>query len=98
MYLHLLQEQYQYLKDYTGQLSKKLGKDNKKYDYVIIGNYDQLKDTLGVDENYNILPKSDTLAIILTIEGGHSLGSGQKNTAKYEIDQLNDIDETGGRV
>jgi hypothetical protein len=61
----------------------------RSYMYRIVRNFNDLKTLLDLDSNMNPgSPAKDTIAVVLTIEGAHSLGVGQKNTLTKDPAQL----------
>lgn len=53
----------------------------KFFKYRIVSNFNDLKSLLNIDDSLNPGPAcDDTIAVVLTIEGAHSLGVGQRNT------------------
>jgi microsomal dipeptidase-like Zn-dependent dipeptidase len=61
----------------------------KKFKYRIVGNFDELNAILDLDSDLNPDSSSDnTIAVILTIEGAHSLGAGQLNTLTLDYTDL----------
>jgi len=61
----------------------------KKFRYRIVSDFDDLKSLLNLDGNLNPGPVcDDTIAVVLTIEGAHSLGVGQRNTLQQDINVL----------
>lgn len=68
--------------------------NNKRYSLKIVSNYKELTEVLEIDENFNYKSENDNkIAIILTVEGGHSLGLGQENTKHLEIDLFNKLNQ-----
>jgi microsomal dipeptidase-like Zn-dependent dipeptidase len=61
----------------------------KEFRYRIVRDYDDLKNLLNLTADFSPGPAcEDTIAVVLTIEGAHSLGVGQKNTIQFEPDDL----------
>jgi len=61
----------------------------RQFRYRIVSNFTDLKNLLNLDENLNAGPPcSDTIAVVLTIEGAHSLGVGQLNTLEADSADL----------
>lgn len=61
----------------------------KRFSYKIVHNFDDLKNLLNLDDNLDMQPGyNSTIAVVLTIEGAHALGSGQKNTLYTNIATL----------
>jgi hypothetical protein len=61
----------------------------KEFKYRIVSDWFDLKELLEIDDSLN--PGAgckDTIAVVLTIEGAHSLGVGQKNTLELAEDKL----------
>jgi microsomal dipeptidase-like Zn-dependent dipeptidase len=57
----------------------------KEFRYRIVSDFNDLKNLLNLSDDFSPGPAcEDTIAVVLTIEGAHSLGVGQKNTAKIE--------------
>lgn len=53
----------------------------KRFRYRIVQNFDDLKNLLNLDDDLNMPPGDNTtIAVVLTVEGAHALGSGQQNT------------------
>jgi hypothetical protein len=53
----------------------------RTFQYRIVSSFSDLKSLLDLDGNMNPgAPAENTIAVVLTIEGAHSLGVGQKNT------------------
>ncbi|HSO86671.1 MAG TPA: membrane dipeptidase [Draconibacterium sp.] len=65
------------------------GLKKKKFSYRIVSNFNDLKSLLNLDANLNPgVNAEDTIAVILTIEGAHSLGVGQRNTLHLNENEL----------
>jgi hypothetical protein len=61
----------------------------KKFRYRIVSDFDDLKNLLNLSDGLEPgAACEDTIAVILTIEGAHSLGVGQKNTLEEKDDFL----------
>jgi len=61
----------------------------KEYKFRLVSNFNDLKNFLNLNEDSKFSSATDdTIAVILTIEGGHSLGTGQKNTLTLNFSQL----------
>ncbi len=61
----------------------------KKFRYRIVTDFNDLKNLLNLDTNLNPGQAcDDTIAVVLTIEGAHSLGVGQMNTLKMDAAAL----------
>ena len=61
----------------------------KEFKFKLVKNFDDLKEVLHLDDNFNYgSAADDTIAVIPTIEGGHSLGTGQKNTLTLNYSSL----------
>jgi microsomal dipeptidase-like Zn-dependent dipeptidase len=61
----------------------------KKFKFRIVSDFDELSTILDLDSDLNPNPESDdTIAVILTIEGAHSLGTGQLNTLALDYSDL----------
>ncbi len=71
-YFEELQEIYDYLIDNQGSCI------DGEYAYKIVRNYQELKSTLEKDDH--------TLAVIISIEGGHALGAGSPNDLNQPFD------------
>jgi len=70
-------------KVFTGPFSR------KEFKYRIVSDWDDLKGLLELDDSLNPgAGGEDTIAVVLTIEGGHSLGVGQKNTQGWTEEKL----------
>ena len=64
----------------------------KKFKFRIVSDFDELSSTLNLDSDLNPNPESDdTIAVILTIEGAHSLGMGQLNTLELDYSVLSAV-------
>ncbi|GIV32841.1 MAG: hypothetical protein KatS3mg031_0376 [Chitinophagales bacterium] len=72
-YFHELVREYEYVKNGQGK-----SPDNR-YEYSIADNYAHLQE---------ILRKPDTIALILSVEGAHALGCGNRVTENMTPDQL----------
>jgi hypothetical protein len=65
--------------------------ERKTFRYRIVRDFDDLKNLLNLTDNLEPgAPCDDTIAVILTIEGAHSLGVGQKNTSDVDVNKLMD--------
>jgi microsomal dipeptidase-like Zn-dependent dipeptidase len=87
-----LQSEYNFVQKfadpYTEEVRINLFK-KKKYKFRIAGSFDELSSILGLDADLNPdQALNNTIAVILTIEGAHSLGTGQKNTLALDYDDL----------
>jgi microsomal dipeptidase-like Zn-dependent dipeptidase len=61
----------------------------KEFRYRIVSDFNDLKNLLNLSDDYTPGPAcEDTIAVVLTIEGAHSLGVGQKNTLEMNTDEL----------
>jgi len=61
----------------------------KKFRYRIVSDFNDLKTLLNLDAGFNPGPAcEDTIAVVLTIEGAHSLGVGQRNTLQWDTNDL----------
>jgi microsomal dipeptidase-like Zn-dependent dipeptidase len=61
----------------------------KEFKYRIVKDFNDLQSLLNLGDDYIPGPAcDDTIAVVLTIEGAHSLGVGQKNTDDLETDEL----------
>lgn len=61
----------------------------KKFRYKIVRDFNDLKSLLNLDADLKPDPaRDDTIAVVLTIEGASALGSGQKNTANMDLNNL----------
>jgi hypothetical protein len=73
--------------------------DGMPADVRVIRGYTELKQLLQINTNYEIgSPVNNTVCVIFCVEGGHSLGCGQKNTIladdiHEEINLLNNIED-----
>ena len=72
-YFHDLVREYEYVRDGQG-----LSPD-KKYSYKIVNNYNELEKTLK---------QPNSIALILSIEGGHALGCGNPLTEQMSKEEL----------
>jgi microsomal dipeptidase-like Zn-dependent dipeptidase len=83
-YFEDLLKEYAFLLEFADPETHKVGVDSGKrttFRYKIVSNFNDLKNILNLDGNLN--PGDgckDTIAVVLTIEGAHSLGIGQTNT------------------
>jgi|GEM_PF-513130 len=69
--------------------------DGKKFKYKLVKNYEELQKFIDDNDKYKLKPLSEkdpaeeypvnTIAVVLTVEGGHTLGCGQKDTIFYKI-------------
>ena len=73
--------EYDLLKDSpeSKMVRLKIFERKKKFHFKVVRNFDQLKNVLRLDGDYNPA-KDNIIAVIPTIEGAHSLGTGQFNT------------------
>lgn len=96
-YFEDLVEEYKFLlKSKQEQNIQLADGTNKKFKIKIVKNYQDLKQTLNIDSNYNYnFAADDTVATILTVEGGHALGCGQKNTSHITLEKLNAVNANG---
>jgi microsomal dipeptidase-like Zn-dependent dipeptidase len=61
----------------------------RKFKFKIVADFNELNTILNLDSDLNPNPVSDdTIAVILTIEGAHSLGVGQRNTLVLDYTDL----------
>ena len=61
----------------------------KNFRYRIVSNFNELSSLLNLDDKLNPGPPCDnTIAVVLTIEGAHSLGVGQRNTLEADSADL----------
>jgi hypothetical protein len=68
------------------------GLKREKFSYMIVSDFDDLKSLLSLDNNLNPgAGAENTIAVILTIEGAHSLGVGQRNTLQLSVNDLKTI-------
>lgn len=68
------------------------GLKKKKFSYKIASDFNDLKSLLNLDVKLNPETSAgDTIAVILTIEGAHSLGVGQRNTLHLDVNDLKTI-------
>ena len=92
-YMDDLLSEYKFLADHASPETmevKLTGREKKRFRYKIVSNYEDLKQLLSLDDQYNItLPDNDTIAVVLTLEGGHALGTGQLNTRTLTEAELN---------
>lgn len=79
--------QYPFTKKvFTGLLKR------KKFRYIIVKDFNELKSLLNLDADLNPgAACADTIAVVLTIEGAHALGVGQRNTLTKDLDDLKGI-------
>jgi len=64
----------------------------KKFSYRIVSDFNDLKNILNLDNNLNPGANAENIiAVILTIEGAHVLGVGQRNTLHEDISDLKTI-------
>jgi microsomal dipeptidase-like Zn-dependent dipeptidase len=93
-YADLLSE-YNFLQKFADPYTKNIRLNlfrHKKFKYRIVANFDELNSILNLDSDFNSNPESDdTIAVILTIEGAHSLGAGQLNTAALDYNDLSPV-------
>ncbi|OQY28750.1 MAG: hypothetical protein B6244_06205 [Candidatus Cloacimonetes bacterium 4572_55] len=85
-YFKYLEKEYSFLKDHQSDKSDKI--DGKTFKYQLVKNYSELKNLINIDDEYKLKPCATDeckIAVVLTVEGGHALGCGQKNTIFYEI-------------
>jgi microsomal dipeptidase-like Zn-dependent dipeptidase len=78
-----LLDEYKFLIDSPSSEEVRLGSSGgtKVFNFKLVSNYDELKNVLSIDNNFDYGSSTDdTIAVIPTIEGAHSLGTGQKNT------------------
>ena len=77
-YFNDLLGEYELIRDHEGE--NKItgrGKNRKTFRYRIAGDFSDVKEILSLDENLQVSdPANSMIAVILTIEGGHSLGLG----------------------
>ena len=69
--------------------------NGKTYQIKIVRNYADLKDTLKIDDNYNVqVGDTNYLCIVLTIEGAHAFGCGiPKVNIDNDINKLNNLSD-----
>jgi hypothetical protein len=61
----------------------------KDYSFKIATCYNDIKSQFSIDDNFNISnPDPHVIMVVLTVEGAHSLGCGQKNTAAIDPNDL----------
>jgi microsomal dipeptidase-like Zn-dependent dipeptidase len=94
-YFDDLTDEYDFLRNfedpYTENVRFNLFK-RKKFKFKIVSGFDELNSILNLDADLNPSPVSDdTIAVILTIEGAHSLGCGQRNTLAQDYTELSSI-------
>lgn len=90
-----LQGEFEYLCTYHDKYSPVINGLDRKFKMKLVKDYHDLVDILGIDANYEISNEiDDTIAVILTVEGGHSLGCGsRKDKQGISIDDLYYIDQ-----
>ncbi len=65
---------------------------SKFFNLNIVSDYTELKNLLKIDDEFNYNSEADNnIAIVLTVEGGHSLGIGQYNTKHLTFEMLNEL-------
>jgi len=97
-YYNDMKEELHYLEKGVEQISP-ITENGKRFTLKIVSNYNQLQKELEIDDNFNYTSENDnTIALVLTVEGGHSLGIGQKNTEHITIAQLNELNNDGSFI
>ncbi|MCF8357162.1 MAG: dipeptidase [Prolixibacteraceae bacterium] len=83
-YFDDLKKELRFMQDWAMPKSRKIYLRRnlwKRFRYKIVHNFDDLKNLLNLDDNLNMQPgENSTIAVVLTVEGAHALGAGQKNT------------------
>jgi microsomal dipeptidase-like Zn-dependent dipeptidase len=94
-YFNDLTDEYDFLKSFEDPYMQDVRLNlikRKKFKFRIVSDFDELNSILNLDEDLNPAPVSDdTIAVILTIEGAHSLGCGQRNTLTLDYSELSSI-------
>jgi microsomal dipeptidase-like Zn-dependent dipeptidase len=68
------------------------GLKKEKFSYRIVSDFNDIINLLKLDKNLNPGANAEnTIAVILTIEGAHSLGLGQRNTLNLDMNDLKTI-------
>ena len=93
-YFYDLLNEYHFLQrfadPYTHKVHIESGKA-KEFRYKIVSNFNELSALLNLDDDFNSGPAcDDTIAVVLTIEGAHSLGIGQRNTLDLSEEEKRD--------
>jgi hypothetical protein len=84
--------EYDFLKKFEAPMTHKVriavGK-RKDFKFKIVRNFTDLSNVLNLDAGLNPGPGcNDTIAVVLTIEGGNALGIGQRNTLTQPVADL----------
>ncbi len=85
-----IQQEYEFLSSKASVKRKVLVNGvEKDFQIKIMKDFNDVKHTLGIDDDFNYTSTADnTIGIVLTIEGGHALGCGQQSTLSLTDDQL----------
>jgi microsomal dipeptidase-like Zn-dependent dipeptidase len=87
-----LKKEYDFLKRFEDPYTEKVRMNmfiRKRFKFKIVADFNELNTILNLDAELNPNPVSDnTIAVILTIEGAHSLGVGQRNTVALDYSDL----------
>ncbi|MEI6851368.1 MAG: membrane dipeptidase [Bacteroidota bacterium] len=85
-YFNQLSGEYHYLVDKIQN-----DKDGAKHLYIA-GSFDDVSKVLNVDADMNCnAPNDEVIVIVLTVEGGHSLGCGMSKANVFSMDELNGV-------
>jgi hypothetical protein len=91
-YLADLYNEYNFLQRFADPYMEKVHLSlfrRRKFKFKIASDFGELNTILNLDADLNPNPVSDnTIAVILTIEGAHSLGVGQRNTSSLDYANL----------
>ena len=90
-YFFDLMKEYRLLCDHADPVVQEIGKGKNKrtFRYRIAGDFEEVKQILSLDDQLNMTgPDSNTIAVILTIEGGHALGTGEPRTLDATEEEL----------
>lgn len=66
--------------------------NGKKCSYQIIDSYESIKKIFGINDAYDLLKQTNEIGLILSIEGGHCLGIGEKYKG-FPIELMNDLSQ-----
>ena len=87
-----LNKEYGFLQRFADPYTEKVRLNlfkRKRFKFKIVADFNELNTILNLDADLNPNPVSDnTIAVILTIEGAHSLGVGQRNTFALDYSDL----------
>jgi hypothetical protein len=85
-------DEYDFLRRFEDRYMKSVRLNllkREKFKFKIVSDFNELNSVLNLDAYLNPNPVSDnTIAVILTIEGAHSLGTGQRNTLVLDYSDL----------